>query len=379
MTAPMPDAGLRVIVADDDPDINRLVRTRLNARGYRTQGAGNGIEALRLIEEEPPDLLFLDISMPQLGGLEVLDHVRSSGADLATIMMTAFGSEDLAVEALRRGATDYLRKPFETIEFESVLKRVTARLLLERQVAGLREEVDEKRRLLEREFERAARLQRELLPRRSPNLSGFELAAHCIAARQVSGDFYDWQEIEGDRLTLVLGDVMGKGMSAALLMATVRASLRAVVRGSQPEEAMRYVVPALRDDLARTEGFVTFFLAQLDSESATLKYVDAGHGHAFVYRAGGSPEPLEPRNLPVGMFPDVGYEGGEAKLSPGDALVVYSDGVIDAEPNLTPQTLAGRLNGAGSAQEMVERLCALASSASSLEDDVTALVVLRTV
>jgi serine phosphatase RsbU (regulator of sigma subunit) len=174
---------------------------------------------------------------------------------------------------------------------------------------------------------------------------------------------------------------MGKGMSAALLMATVRASLRAVVRRSLPEEAMRYVVPALEDDLTRTEGFVTFFLAQIDARSHSVHYVDAGHGHAFIRRIGGDVEPLLPHNLPVGVMAEVSYAGGEVQLATGDALIIYSDGVVDAEAEkrLTPQLLATRLVGARSAEEIVNRLCSTAvSSPGPIQDDLTAMVLLCT-
>jgi PAS domain S-box-containing protein len=234
---------------------------------------------------------------------------------------------------------------------------------------------------LEHELERAGAVQLELLPQQQPSLKGFALAARCISARQVGGDFYDWQDIGDDHLTLVLGDVMGKGLPAALLMATVRASLRAVVRQSLPAEAMRYIVPALEDDLSRTEGFVTMFLAQLDARAHTLSYVDAGHGHAFIRRSSGEAEALLPHNLPVGVEAEISYAGGMVQLSAGDALVLYSDGVIDAEPaaQLTPQALAVRLDGARSAEDMVNRLCrAAASCPGPLQDDVTALVLLCT-
>jgi len=180
-------------VVDDDPAINLLLRTRLGARGYETTGAPNGKQALAAIHYHPPDLIFLDVSMPGIGGLEVLERVRAEAFDVAVIMTTAFGSEQVATEALRRGADDYLRKPFERTELEAVLQRTVSRLEMRRQNASLRMQLDTRRRELEQELARAAHVQAELLPRDIPDLPGYELSARCIPALEVGGDFYDWQ------------------------------------------------------------------------------------------------------------------------------------------------------------------------------------------
>ena len=254
----------RILVVDDDPDINRLVRVRLTTRGFTVESATNGEEALAAIAVDPPDLLFLDISMPGIGGLEVLAELRARELDLAVIMMTAFGSEAVAIEALRHGADDYLRKPFDRTEFGATLDRTVRRLELSRQNAWLRTRLDEQRRQLEAELARAGAVQAELLPRDQPAIAPFELAARCIPAREVGGDFYDWQGLAPGDLWLTLADVMGKGMPAALWMATVRTAMRAVVRESPPAVAMRYVARALEPDLARAEAYVTLFLARLE-------------------------------------------------------------------------------------------------------------------
>src|SRR5919201_4765428 len=136
----------RVLVVDDDPDINRLLRARLAALGYRVEAAANGEEALAQLAATPPDLMFLDVAMPGIGGLEVLEQVRAQAADLAVIMTTAFGSEAVAIEALRHGADDYLRKPFERQEFQAVLERAVARLELRRRNVVLQRQLDQKRR-----------------------------------------------------------------------------------------------------------------------------------------------------------------------------------------------------------------------------------------
>jgi sigma-B regulation protein RsbU (phosphoserine phosphatase) len=370
----------RILVVDDDPDINRLLRARLTARGYEVSTAASGEEALELLSETPADIVFLDISLPGISGLHTLEEVRRRGLDTAVIMTTAFGSEQIAVEALRQGANDYLRKPFESDEFRRVLERTVQRLELERQNRVLRQHLEAHHRRLKSELARAAEVQARLLPQTAPALTGFQLAAECIPARDVGGDFYDWQQPQPHLLSFWLCDVMGKGLDAALLMATVRAVMRAVVRHSPPAEAMRYVTHALIDDLVQSGRFVTLFLAQLDTRSGRLASIDAGHGLAFVRRADGTVETLDDRRgLPLGVLPDEQYDQRETVLAPGDALIVYSDGLVDArvDLDLTPHVLASQLHGATSALAMLDRLVTLLAPVQTPPDDMTLLVVYR--
>ena len=376
----------RVLVADDDPDLNRLVGVRLESRGYEVISVADGTEALDAIEQrrvqspaELPDLLFLDVSMPVMGGLDVLARVRAERLDLAVIIMTAHGSEGVAVDAMRRGADDYLRKPFERDEFLGVLERTVSRLGLRRQNDALRRQLDERRRQLEAELARAAQVQIDLLPRHAPDVAGYDVAGRCVPALQVGGDFFDWQVCDDGRLLLTLGDVMGKGMPAALLMATARAALRAVSDERLAENAVSRAAAALDDDLDRSGSFVTLFRAHIDLGTHRLSFVDAGHGHVFLRRAGGEVETLAPRSLPLGAFAEYAHQGGSVALEAGDCLVVYSDGLPDSLGDAAPSTaqLAALAGSTASAAEVVERLIHLAPTTAALPDDLTVVVVRR--
>ncbi|MCM2359047.1 MAG: SpoIIE family protein phosphatase [Geobacteraceae bacterium] len=233
------------------------------------------------------------------------------------------------------------------------------------------------RYLLQAELACAAEVQAKLLPRHSPVLPGFEIAAGCFPARQVGGDFYDWQEVAPGIITLTLGDVMGSGMAAAVLMAEVRATVRALSMQHEPETAMQLVESALRQDLESSESFVTLFHARLNAADRTLAYVDCGHGYVFLRRADGAVEELLPRGLPLGVPSRERYQAGALTFRQGDVLVIYSDGLIDARPELelTSRLLADRLAGDGSSLELVERLTALPALAGPPPDDLTVLVV----
>jgi PAS domain S-box-containing protein len=240
--------------------------------------------------------------------------------------------------------------------------------------------LDEQRRQLEAERARAAEVQADLLPRSAPELSGMQLAGRCIPALQVGGDFFDWYAADG-LLWLTLGDVMGKGMAAALLMATVRSTLRAGTHERSPSAALGIAQAVLGADLGHRDSYVTLLHAVYEPSTGRLAYVDAGHGHALVRRADGTFERLTSRSFPLGMPFATSFEEGELMLAPGDALILYSDGLVDAAPGVDIAAFASRADDAETATETVDRLIQLGigsgvSTPARLVDDLT-VVVLR--
>jgi PAS domain S-box-containing protein len=248
---------------------------------------------------------------------------------------------------------------------------------IERQRAETALGESEKRRLrLQNQLEFAAQMQEKLLPTVFPQLPGFEIAARCLPAYQVGGDFYDWQETGPGLFALTLGDVMGKGLAAAMLMATVRASLRAVAQAYPPAEALRKAESALRQDLTNSESFVTLFHAQLELATRRLTYVDCGHGLVFMLRADGRVEELLPRGLPLGVLARETFQEGRVVFGKGDSLVLFSDGLMDAmqQTELDNESLAKWL-WAANAREMVDRLVRVMPSEAMPPDDMTLVVV----
>jgi sigma-B regulation protein RsbU (phosphoserine phosphatase) len=363
----------RVMIVDDNPEIHRLLKARLDARGFIVQSAANGEQALAQFNDFRPDIAFLDVTMPRLGGLDVLQVIRSQNLDMAVVLTAPMGLEQMAINALRHGADDYLRKPFDGAEFQAALDRTITRLTLARQNAVLR-------RHLGIELARAGEAQADRLPPADPQVPGFELAARCIPAGEgeVGGDFYDWQQLSPSMLSLVVGDVMGKGMPAALMMATVRAVLRAVVPQNAPAAAVQRAADTLDPDLARSGSFVTLFHAQLDVATRRLSYSDAGHGFVLFRRADGTVQELQHVGLPLGVLSDEVYREDSILLDPGDALIVYSDGLTQAQPDLLLKrsALAALIEGVTTAEAIADRLIELGRAAGPLTDDLT-IAVLR--
>ena len=238
---------------------------------------------------------------------------------------------------------------------------------------------EKERLLLQAELSCAAEVQAKLLPRGYPELKGFEIAARCLPAHQVGGDFFDWLEVSPGIVALTLGDVMGNGLAAAMLMATVRATIHAVAQQVHPARALQLAERALRLDLENSDSFVTLFHARLDTGSHTLTFVDCGHGYVFFRRADGRVEELLPRGLPLGISGKERYQEGSTTFDIGDALVMYSDGLVDAQPELAldSRKLAERIRNASSAQEMVEILTGMPGLTDPPLDDLTVLVVRR--
>lgn len=248
---------------------------------------------------------------------------------------------------------------------------------IERQRAETALGESEKRRLrLQTQMEFAARMQQHLLPRVFPQLPGFKIAARCLPAYEVGGDFYDWQETKAGSFALTLGDVMGKGLAAAMLMATVRASLRAVAQTYPPAEALGQAERALRQDLSNSESFVTLFHGQLEVATRQLTYVDCGHGLVFMLRADGRVEELLPRGLPLGILGGQSFQEGSVIFAEGDSLVLFSDGLMDAmqQTELDNESLAQQL-WARNPQEMVDRLVKIMPADTIQPDDMTLVVV----
>jgi len=193
----------------------------------------------------------------------------------------------------------------------------------------LHEQLIEKQRL-ETQLEVARQVQLELLPARDPQLEGFDISAYNFPTEEVSGDYYDWVKIYDDQIGIVIADVSGKGVPAALLMAFLRASLRAASHiGYAPQVSMSKVNYLLWESIERNQ-FVTAFHGILDATNRTLSYSNAGHSPALLMKADGTSHFEERGGVPLGMFRDSRYYEYFETIEPGEVLVLYTDGVTEA-------------------------------------------------
>jgi len=372
-------AHLQILHLEDDPADAELVEATLAREGVAcsVRVVSTRSAFVAALEQGGVDLVLADFSLPDFDGMRGLAIVRERFPDLPFVFVSGRLGEEAAIESLRSGATDYVLKNRLSRLAPAVQRAMSEageRAELKKAEESLRES-ERRRYQMQVELACAADVQARLLPRSFPDIPGFQVVARCLPAKQVGGDFFDWQEVAPGVWSITLGDVMGKGMAAAMLMATVRASIRAVAH-KRPVKAVRLAAQALLPDLDNSESFVTLFHAQLNTRTGRLAYVDCGHGYAFVRRADGAVKGLSPRGLPLGVPGQKHYREGTIHIALGDTLVLYSDGLIDARPELelNNQLLAGRLQGAATAREMLERLIELPGVEGPLPDDMTVLV-----
>ena len=242
------------------------------------------------------------------------------------------------------------------------------------------------RERIEQELQVARQIQQALLPEATPELDGWELTTYYEPAREVGGDFYDFLELEDGRVGLVVGDATGKGMPAALVMATTRGMLRAVVQSVEsPGEVLARVNEALVAEIPQNM-FVTCLYAILEPKSGSLRYANAGHDLPYLrHHGGGDAEELRARGLPLGLMPNMPYEEKEAVLAPGDNALFYSDGLVEAHDPQREMFGFARLRGlvAEHAEEgslvdfLMEELYSFVGEGWEQEDDITLLTLKR--
>jgi sigma-B regulation protein RsbU (phosphoserine phosphatase) len=319
--APTP-AGkpVRVLVCDDQPDVLEALRLLLKGQGWQAVTVDSPGALLRTARSQSFDLILADLNYTRDTtsgdeGLDLLASLDAQGNATPVVAMTAWGSVDLAVEAMRRGACDFIQKPWDN-------ERVIA--LIRKQTAG------ERRR--KSELEIAANVQQKLFPHETRPLATIDYAGHCVPAREVGGDYYDFLAVTGRTVGFVLGDVSGKGVPAALLMANLQACFR-----SQDPRALLEPARVLENvnrhffDSTGAERFATLFLGIYDDSTRELRYVNCGHVAPFLLRSAGALETLQPTATMLGAFRHWKCTEQRTRLDPGDTLLVYSDGVTDAE------------------------------------------------
>ncbi|MHA7272925.1 PP2C family protein-serine/threonine phosphatase [Arthrobacter sp. TMT4-20] len=219
-----------------------------------------------------------------------------------------------------------------------------------------------------------ARIQQAHLPEQAPPIPGYTITAAFRPAGDLSGDFYDWDLVNG-RFRFTLADVMGKGTGPAILTATIRAGLRATA-DVDPASALTTVSRELIDNLARTESFVTAFHGELDPVTGIVTYADAGHGLAHYVPAGAGARRLATGSGPLGIMPGLQWNTHAFTLDSGDALIIPSDGLLELL-NENLDELACELAKLSSSDDLSADLDLLLSSAGTPTDDVTVLILRR--
>lgn len=315
----------RILIVDDvKANIDILVR--LLKDEHKLSVALNGEAALKAAEKIPPDLVLLDIVMPGIDGFEVCRRIRANPAtaEVPVMFLSSLDEVGSKTQGFEAGGNDYLVKPFEALEV-----RARVRGLLKAKAYS-----DSVKQKIARELQIAKEIQGGILKQNVQDIvDGTGLACRALMepAREVGGDFYDVIRLPQDRVAIVVGDVSGKGIPAALFMAVSTTLARWIAKESPcPARILAQINTTLLDQNPKSM-FVTMGCAIIDKKAGVMKYASGGHPSPVLLRKGQAPSlPYDSTGPVVGVIEDATFESYEVPFHEGDTLVFYTDGITEA-------------------------------------------------
>ncbi|HET9418726.1 MAG TPA: SpoIIE family protein phosphatase [Chthoniobacterales bacterium] len=381
----------QILIVDDDRATRRVLVRTLCSAGYDCAEAETGDEALELVRREQPSLLLLDFEMPGLNGAEVLKKLRADAdsdvANVPAIMLTGHTDEQSEVLCLDAGANDFVTKPINTAVLRARIETQLRLRSMREQLQQQNEELEQWRRNLERDLAAARLTQQSLIPQKRPPLSGWDIADYYRPVIQVGGDIYGWLTLKDARTLFWIVDATGHGASAALLTTLAKLLFHhGSIEHGAPDALMRAVNEDFRS-IFGARSFMTAMCVALEAGSGRASVVGAGHPPLLIARQGASAEAVSSHAPPLGVAQPTQFSETVIDLRPGDAFILYTDGLFGGRARvarrLTPQRLIEKLNGSASdAQTLLEQLLRYSPKSDDdqqLLDDVTAVVVRREV
>jgi len=378
-----------ILVVDDDAMSRRVLAQLLSAAGYNCRVSNDGSEALEAIHVRPPSLLLLDFDMPGLNGAEVLKRLRSDEdatvAQIPAIMLTAHGSEQSEVSCLQAGADDFVTKPVNASVLRARIETQLRLRLMRRQLERQNDELEKWRRELERDLAAARLTQRSLIPQKPLLLPGWQIATCYHPVIQVGGDIYGWLRMKDGRVLFWIADGTGHGAAAALLTTLAKLLFH---HGSMDHDSPASLMEAVDNDFRSTFGarsFMTAMCVALDPATGQAQVVGAGHPPLLVVHHNGTIESIASVAPPLGLIKRTAFTETAIDLEPGDAFLLYTDGLFrwakDERHRVTPEQLEKALDhSAPSAEALLKRIVAQTAptnSAKTAPDDVAAIAVRR--
>lgn len=325
-----------ILVVDDDLDILELLRMNLEPDGYEIRTASDGKQAVETATLDPPDLILLDVMMPHKDGFQVIEELKNieETKTVPVILLTARGQTEDKVQGLDAGADDYITKPFDLREVTARVKAVLGRTrpikymnpLMRAMGSGFNEAGVQQ---LAGHLQAAAAIQKKLLPEQAPSFQGFDIGILLQSSMSVSGDFYDFIPLSETRVGIVLGDVKGNGIPAALLMVMIRTALRLLCReADDPASILKRINDLVVRDTDATL-FATMIYGVMDTVTSTFTYSNGGHCYPLHRKRTGVIDVLKTGSMLVGAFEEATFASNTCLLAPGDIVVFYTDGITE--------------------------------------------------
>ena len=321
----------QVLIADDQPAVLDALRLLLKQEGYQVEAVTSPVALVRALEARTFDVVLMDLNYTRdttsgREGLDLLARIQALDPTLPIVIMTAWGSVELAVEALQGGGGDFVLKPWDN-------KRLLTILHTQLEQGKARREArrrQSKKEILISEIQEAREIQSGLLPREIVQPAGYQIAGAWQPAILIGGDYYDIFPASEAQVALCIADVAGKGLPAALLMSNLQAAIRSSAGGALAPNAVCAKVNSILCTHSVPDKFISCFYALLDGPRKTLLYTNAGHNPPILVHRDGSHLRLETGGPVLGIFPEWTYEQEVAPLAAGDRLVLFTDGVTEA-------------------------------------------------
>ena len=328
---------IKILSVDDEMDLELLLtqyfRRKIRKGEYEFFFAHNGVEALTmLLKQKDIDIILSDINMPEMDGLTLLTKINEmQNPALKCIMVSAYGDMGNIRSAMNNGAFDFATKPIDLDDLSITIEKAIE------QISFIKQSQQEHTQLesLKTDLAVAGEIQQAILPRIFPPFPDLEdqldLSALMIPAKDVGGDFYDFFRIDEDHIGMVVADVSGKGVPAAIFMAVSRTVLRTIgLQGGTPGSCMTQSNEMLSKESVKSM-FVTVFYAIYNVRTGELKYCNGGHNAPYILKADGEVQTLTgTTNCIVGVVDGYEYKDNLTTLNIGDTLVLYTDGVNEA-------------------------------------------------
>lgn len=336
-----------ILVVDDEPDLEQLMLQRMRReirRGrYSFEFAGNGIEALEKLTANPNiEIVLSDINMPKMDGLTLLERIPDVNEDVRSVVISAYGDMRNIRSAMNRGAFDFITKPVDFEDLKITIERTHRHLLSWREAVKSRDKLV----LLQNELDIAGNMQQGILPTAFPSNDKFEIYARMEPARHIGGDFFDVVQLENNRIGFTIADVSGKGVPAALFMMSARTYIKGSALGHRKPEDVLVEVNNMLEDGNDTMMFVTLLYGVYDPNSRVVEFANGGHNLPVIYHADGTVSDLPTTSgIALGLVGDMEFEHGRVQLEPGDVMLLYTDGVNEAENAELEQFEMDRLRG----------------------------------
>jgi phosphoserine phosphatase RsbU/P len=334
----VPPEQKSILIVDDTP-INLGVISGALKDSFNTKVATNGEKALALASaEEKPDLILLDVMMPGMDGYEVCRRLKANPAtqNIPVIFLTGQTEAEDETKGFEVGAVDYIHKPFS-----AAIVKVRVRLHL--MLREAHEQIAQQLVAINNELEMARQIQLSILPSDTPKLGGLEIVARYIPMTSVAGDFYDFIVVDEKHVGVLIADVSGHGLPAALIASMLQVALAAQsVHASDPGKVLSGLNQALCGKFQR--NFVTAAYVFVDLEKNSMTYAGAGHPPLLHWRSSsGKASEVSENGLVLGQFPEETYSAVSLPLEPGDRCLLYTDGVLETSGPSHEEFGTGRL------------------------------------